>query len=73
MSKQRPNTVLGLTAHAIRLRWENMGKVGRAATIVGALLLGAFSMSAAQCALGGDTCPYADQQSSERPPCSYSE
>lgn len=70
---RRPNSIFGLTARLIKLRWEKLGRTGRVAvvlaTLIGALGLataGGALLGAAVCPSSGG-CPYSSGSSS---PCS---
>jgi len=54
---RRPNSVLGLTARLVRIRWARLGTGGKIA-VVAALIVGGVALaSAGRCLLGASTCP----------------
>lgn len=63
---ERPNTILGLTAHLVRTKWQALSPRGRTAAVVVAAMLGAsgaFAVKAAmncgECCAASSGCPMA--------------
>lgn len=57
--QQRPNSVLGLTRHLVRTRWQSLSPRGKTLSVVAAVLFGAAAFVGARslaCCAGG--CPY---------------
>lgn len=78
---ERPNTILGLTAHLVRTKWQGLSPRGRTAAVVVAAMLGAsgaFAVKAAmncgECCAASSGCPMAAQADAaaadeDVPPC----
>lgn len=69
---ERPQSILGLTSHLARVRWQALSPRGRTAAVVVAAVLGAsgaFAVKAAvsgACCAASSGCPMAE---AETPPC----
>lgn len=53
---ERPNTILGLTSHLVRQRWQSLSPRGRWTAIAVAALMGASGAVAVKSAMGGECC-----------------
>lgn len=53
---ERPNTVLGLTAHVARDRWQRLSTGGRVLIVVGAALVSLVGLVGVRMAVGGACC-----------------
>lgn len=53
---ERPNTILGLTSHLVRQRWQALTPRNRMAVIAVAAIMGASSAVAVKAAMGGGCC-----------------
>lgn len=73
---ERPNTILGLTSHLVRQRWQALSPRGRMAAIGVAAILGASgafavksAMSCGECCGASSGCPMAAASADDAPPC----
>lgn len=53
---ERPNTILGLTAHLARTRWQQLSGRGRFLVAVGGAVLAMAGVHGARVAMGGGCC-----------------
>lgn len=53
---ERPNTILGLTTHLARSRWQQLSARGRFFVVVGGAVLSLAGIQGARMAMGGACC-----------------
>lgn len=53
---ERPNTILGLTTHLARTRWQQLSARGRFFVVVGGAVLSLAGIHGARMAMGGGCC-----------------